>query len=136
VFVSVKDDDKPALVDITRRLLRLGFTLVATGGTHGYLERKQIKAERVNKVTQGKPHIVDAIRSGTIALVINTTAGKQEISDSFSIRRESLTRASPTSPPWRPRAWALARSRRRSGPSGSIAQYRTGSRTERGREGA
>lgn len=94
MFVSVKDDDKPALVDITRRLLRLGFTLVATGGTHGYLERKQIKAERVNKVTQGKPHIVDAIRdrTGEVALVIDATAGKQEISDSFSIRRESLTR--------------------------------------------
>jgi carbamoyl-phosphate synthase large subunit len=88
----VKDDDKPALVDVARRLRALGFTLCATGGTAAYLARKNIKAERVNKVLEGGPHIVDRIVNGEIALVINTTAGKKAIADSYSIRRESLMR--------------------------------------------
>ncbi len=92
VFVSVKDDDKPGLVDLAKRLRSLGFTLCATGGTLDYLARKGIPAERINKVREGSPHIVDRIVSKEIALVINTTAGKKEISDSYSIRRESLTR--------------------------------------------
>jgi carbamoyl-phosphate synthase large subunit len=92
VFVSVKDDDKPALVDLARRLRTLGFSLVATGGTVDYLARKGIAAERINKVRQGSPHIVDRMVKKEIALVINTTAGKKEISDSYDIRREALTR--------------------------------------------
>ena len=92
VFVSVKDDDKPGLVDLARRLRTLGFTICATGGTLDYLARKGIPAERVNKVREGSPHIVDRMISKEIALVINTTAGKKEISDSYSIRREALTR--------------------------------------------
>ncbi len=89
-FVSVKDDDKPGLVDLARRLERLGFGLLATGGTHEYLQKKGIKSTRVNKVLEGAPHIVDRIQKGEVTLVFNTTAGKKEISDSFSIRRESL----------------------------------------------
>jgi carbamoyl-phosphate synthase large subunit len=92
VFVSVKDDDKPGLVDLAKRLRTLGFTLCATGGTLDYLEKKGIPAERINKVREGSPHAVDKIISKEITLVINTTAGKKEISDSYSIRRESLTR--------------------------------------------
>ncbi|MDP1826047.1 MAG: carbamoyl-phosphate synthase large subunit [Archangium sp.] len=92
VFVSVKDDDKPGLVDLAKRLRTLGFTLCATGGTLDYLGRKGIPAERVNKVREGSPHIVDRMISKEIALVINTTAGKKEISDSYTIRREALTR--------------------------------------------
>ena len=92
VFVSVKDDDKPGLVDLAKRLRALGFTLCATGGTLDYLARKGIPAERVNKVREGSPHIVDKMIGKEIALVINTTAGKKEISDSYSIRREALTR--------------------------------------------
>ncbi|MEW5742527.1 MAG: carbamoyl-phosphate synthase large subunit [Myxococcota bacterium] len=91
-FLSVKDDDKPALVDIARRLKALGFSLCATGGTADYLAKKNIKAERVKKVLEGGPHVVDKIVKGEIALVINTTAGKKEIADSYSIRRESLMR--------------------------------------------
>ncbi len=89
-FVSVKDDDKPALVDLARRLTALGFTLLATGGTHDYLKRKKLNVTRVNKVLEGAPHIVDRIKAGEVTLVFNTTAGKKEIADSFSIRRESL----------------------------------------------
>jgi carbamoyl-phosphate synthase large subunit len=91
-FLSVKDDDKPALVDLARRLRALGFDLCATAGTADYLEKKNIKAERVKKVLDGRPHIVDRVVQGDIALVINTTAGKKEIADSYSIRRESLMR--------------------------------------------
>jgi carbamoyl-phosphate synthase large subunit len=92
VFVSVKDDDKPALVDVARRLRALGFSLLATGGTVDYLARKGVTAERINKVRQGSPHVVDRLREKGIALVINTTAGKKAISDSYDIRREALTR--------------------------------------------
>jgi carbamoyl-phosphate synthase large subunit len=92
VFVSVKDDDKPGLVDLAKRLRTLGFTIVATGGTLAYLERKGVAAERVNKVREGSPHIVDLMVKKEISLVINTTAGKKEISDSYAIRREALTR--------------------------------------------
>ena len=95
VFISVKDDDKPASVDIARRLRALGFTLVATGGTHEYLANKSIPAERVLKVLQGTPNIVDRINVGEVALVINTTAGKKEISDSFTIRRQALVKGTP-----------------------------------------
>jgi carbamoyl-phosphate synthase large subunit len=92
VFVSVKDDDKPGLVDLAKRLRTLGFTLCATGGTLDYLQKKGIAAQRINKVREGSPHAVDKIIAKEITLVINTTAGKKEISDSYSIRRESLTR--------------------------------------------
>ncbi len=94
-FVSVKDDDKPALVDLCRRLIALGFSLVSTGGTHRYLAGKGVETEWVKKVHEGRPHIVDKIVDGSISLVLNTTFGKQEISDSFSIRREALMHGVP-----------------------------------------
>jgi carbamoyl-phosphate synthase large subunit len=92
VFVSVKDDDKPGLVDLAKRLRTLGFSIVATGGTLAYLQKKGIEANKVNKVREGSPHAVDLIAKKEITLVINTTAGKKEIADSYSIRREALTR--------------------------------------------
>jgi carbamoyl-phosphate synthase large subunit len=95
VFISVKNDDKPAVVDLARRLRALGFKLVTTGGTHQYLQTKGLETEKVLKVTEGRPHIVDKIVDGEIVLVINTTFGKQEIADSFSIRRESLMHSVP-----------------------------------------
>ncbi len=95
VFVSVKDDDKPAVVDLARRLKTLGFELVTTGGTHKYLKSKGINTEQIAKVTEGRPNIVDKIVDGGIAMVINSTFGKQEISDSFSIRREALMHGLP-----------------------------------------
>jgi carbamoyl-phosphate synthase large subunit len=95
VLISVKDDDKPAVVDIARRLKSVGYDLMTTGGTHQYLAHKGIATERVNKVIEGRPDIVDKIVDGRIVLVINTTFGKQEISDSFSIRREALMHGLP-----------------------------------------
>ncbi len=94
-FLSVKDDDKPSLVDLAKRLRTLGFSLVGTDGTQQYLQKKGIASERINKVLQGSPHIVEGLQRGDIALVINTTAGKKEIADSYSIRRESLLRGVP-----------------------------------------
>ncbi|MFN0061779.1 MAG: carbamoyl-phosphate synthase large subunit [Myxococcaceae bacterium] len=90
VFFSVKDEDKPGFVDLAKRMRRLGFSIVATGGTHRRLESEGIVSEQVMKVAEGRPHIVDKILNGEIAAVFNTTVGKREISDSFSIRREAL----------------------------------------------
>ncbi|HEY1905023.1 MAG TPA: carbamoyl-phosphate synthase large subunit [Myxococcaceae bacterium] len=95
VFISVKDEDKPAMVDLAKRLLVLGFRVVTTGGTHRYLANKGIETEHVLKVTEGRPHVVDKIVDGEVDLVINTTFGKKEIADSFSIRRESLMHSVP-----------------------------------------
>jgi len=91
VFLSVKDADKPAAVVLARRLLALGFEIAATSGTMKYLTEQGIAATRMNKVLEGRPHSVDALKSGEIQLVINTSEGAQSIADSFSIRRESLT---------------------------------------------
>ncbi|MBI3183815.1 MAG: carbamoyl-phosphate synthase large subunit [Myxococcales bacterium] len=95
VFVSVKDDDKPAVVDLAKRLIALGFKVVATRGTHAYLTRKGVPTELVLKVIEGRPNIVDKIVDGEIVLVVNTTFGKKEIADSFSIRRETLMQGLP-----------------------------------------
>ncbi|TAE83637.1 MAG: carbamoyl-phosphate synthase large subunit [Alphaproteobacteria bacterium] len=90
VFVSVKDSDKTALVDICRDLIDLGFSIVATQGTQEFLQRHQIQADRVNKVRQGRPHIVDLLKDGHVQFVINTTEGVQSVKDSASIRQTSL----------------------------------------------
>jgi carbamoyl-phosphate synthase large subunit len=90
VFVSVRDDDKPAACELAHRLSQLGFTIVATGGTAKLLERVGVKPERVNKVYEGRPHVVDRLRDGQIAMVINTTQGAQAIRDSYSLRRATL----------------------------------------------
>ena len=89
-FISVRDSDKGLLLEIARDLIRRGFGLVATGGTHAYLSEHGIVCERINKVLEGRPHIVDLIKNGEIAFIVNTTEGKQAIADSFSIRREAL----------------------------------------------
>jgi len=91
VFVSVKDKDKPALKPLVRRLTDLGFKIIATGGTAEYLNGEGFTVERVNKVLQGRPHCVDAVVSGQVQLVINTSLGRQAVSDSYSIRRSALT---------------------------------------------
>ncbi len=95
VFISVKDEDKPAVVDLARRLVALGFQVVATRGTHEYLSRKGVSCQMVLKVVEGRPNIVDKIIDGEIVLVINSTFGKKEIADSFSIRREVLMHGLP-----------------------------------------
>ncbi len=89
-FISVQDADKPAAAVVARRLRALGFELVATDGTARYLERARIPAERINKVAEGSPHTVDAMREGKIALVVNTTRGARAVRDSYSIRRAAL----------------------------------------------
>ena len=89
-FISVRDGDKKSIVLVARQLADAGFELVATGGTTETLHEASIACERINKVTEGRPHIVDQIKNDEIDLIINTTEGKQSISDSFSIRREAL----------------------------------------------
>jgi carbamoyl-phosphate synthase large subunit len=90
VFISVKDADKKHLVSIARNLYNAGFILVATRGTASFLKEKGVEVKVVNKVLEGRPHIVDSIKNGDIAMVINTTHGAQAVADSFSIRRETL----------------------------------------------
>jgi carbamoyl-phosphate synthase large subunit len=90
VFLSVRDHDKPALVPVARQLLDSGFSLVATRRTAAYLHNAGFAAETINKVAEGSPHIVDAIRAGEIAAVVNTTEGAVSVADSFSIRRSAL----------------------------------------------
>ncbi len=94
-FVSVKNLDKPALVPIARDLMELGFRIMATGGTADYLTEHGIEVERVNKVAEGRPHIVDAMKNGDVQLVFNTTEGAQSYRDSFSIRRTAVTQNIP-----------------------------------------
>jgi carbamoyl-phosphate synthase large subunit len=89
-FVSVKDEDKPAIVSIARRLRSLGFDVVATKGTAAAVARARIPVEVVKKVNEGSPHVIDAIRSGSVAVVVNTTIGAKEVRDSFSLRRQTL----------------------------------------------
>ncbi|MCB9583021.1 MAG: carbamoyl-phosphate synthase large subunit [Polyangiaceae bacterium] len=89
-FISVQEDDKPAACQLARRLRNLGFSIVATGGTAAAIERARIPVQRINKVLEGSPHVVDAVRAGTIQLVINTTQGAKAIRDSYSIRRSTL----------------------------------------------
>ena len=90
VFISVRDDDKPFVVDVARDLIELGFEVVATSGTAKVVAAAGLPVRRVNKVTEGRPHIVDMIKNDEIDLVINTTEGRQSIADSYSIRRNAL----------------------------------------------
>jgi carbamoyl-phosphate synthase large subunit len=95
VFVSVKDSDKPAIVPAMRSLADAGFTIVATSGTADTLERAGVPVERVNKVAQGRPHIVDRIKDGDIALIFNTTEGWQSLKDSQPIRASAVNQRIP-----------------------------------------
>ncbi|MFC2249641.1 carbamoyl-phosphate synthase large subunit [Labrys portucalensis] len=90
VFVSVKESDKPRILDSMRLLADLGFTIVATDGTQQFLAGHGVEATRINKVLEGRPHIVDAIKNGSVQLVFNTTEGAQALADSRSLRRAAL----------------------------------------------
>jgi carbamoyl-phosphate synthase large subunit len=90
VFVSVRDADKPRILDSVRLLMALGFSVIATGGTRRYLVEQGLVVNKVNKVAEGRPHIVDAIRNGEVALVFNTTEGALALADSRSLRRAAL----------------------------------------------
>jgi carbamoyl-phosphate synthase large subunit len=90
VFVSLKDGDKAAIVPAMRMLAEAGFRIVATQGTAAYLEGQGVSVELVNKVAQGRPHIVDRIKDGAITLIFNTTEGWQSLKDSKPIRQAAL----------------------------------------------
>ena len=95
VFISVRDEDKPVAVIIARRMRAAGYEIVATKGTALALQRARIPCSSVNKVLDGSPHIVDAIRSGAIGMVVNTTVGAREVRDSYSLRRQTLLKNIP-----------------------------------------
>jgi carbamoyl-phosphate synthase large subunit len=95
LFVSVKDSDKPVILPGVQILAGLGFKIIATGGTAAYLEAQGITVERVNKVAQGRPHIVDRIQDGDVALIFNTTEGWQSLKDSASIRATAMAQKIP-----------------------------------------
>ena len=95
VFLSVRDTDKPAALAVARRLTDMGFSILATRGTAARLREAGLSVKIVNKVLEGRPHCVDAIRSGDVQLVINTASGAQSVADSFDIRRSALTHSIP-----------------------------------------
>jgi carbamoyl-phosphate synthase large subunit len=90
VFVSVRDSDKPRVLEAVRLLVSLGFRVMATSGTQRYLAEQGLLASKINKVLEGRPHIVDAIKNGEVQLVFNTTEGATALADSRSLRRAAL----------------------------------------------
>jgi len=90
VLISIRESDKPKILSIARDLLAQGFQLVATRGTAKALEAADIPCTVVNKVYEGRPHIVDMIKNGELQFIINTTEGRKAIADSFTIRRQAL----------------------------------------------
>jgi carbamoyl-phosphate synthase large subunit len=90
IFVSVKDGDKAGVLEPVRKLAAAGYQVVATRGTADFLQAQGLEVERVNKVKEGRPHCVDAIKSKEICMVFNTTFGTQSVTDSYSIRRSAL----------------------------------------------
>ncbi len=94
-FISVRDRDKPAMVDLARRLQAMGFSILATRGTARSIEEAGIAVKTVNRVLEGRPHVVDAIQSDEVQLVFNTTEGARSIADSYTLRRAALTAGIP-----------------------------------------
>ena len=90
VFISLREDDKPRILDTAALLVSLGFKVIATSGTQRYLAEHGIPSDKINKVLEGRPHIVDSIKNGGVQLVFNTTEGAQALSDSRSLRRAAL----------------------------------------------
>jgi carbamoyl-phosphate synthase large subunit len=91
-FISVKENDRSAALEVAKHLRRLGFNVQATNGTAAYLRDNGVEAKTVLKVTEGRPHIVDHIKNGDVALVVNTVGTAASHADSLSIRREALNR--------------------------------------------
>jgi carbamoyl-phosphate synthase large subunit len=90
VFISVKDDDKSLVVESARRLVEMGWEIIATSGTAAYLLDQGVPAIRINRVSEGRPHCVDALKNREVDMVFNTTFGAQSVKDSYSIRRTAL----------------------------------------------
>ncbi|MEW9836262.1 carbamoyl-phosphate synthase large subunit [Mesorhizobium marinum] len=95
LFVSVRDEDKPGILPAAKRLSRLGFKVLATGGTQRFLAENGVEAHKINKVLEGRPHIEDAIRNRQVQIVFNTTDGQKAVSDSKSLRRATLMQKVP-----------------------------------------
>jgi carbamoyl-phosphate synthase large subunit len=95
VFVSVRDADKPWILEPVRLMIAQGFRILATSGTEAYLREQGLKVEPVRKVLEGRPHIVDVMKNGDVQMVFNTTEGKQSVADSFAIRRTALMMKTP-----------------------------------------
>ena len=91
-FISVRDADKSRVISIAKKLIQLGFNIVSTSGTATTLQKAGIKCDVINKVEEGRPHIVDSMRNNEIQLVINTTEGEKAIADSYTIRRSAVER--------------------------------------------
>ncbi len=91
LFISVRDSDKSRAIEPARAMIALGFDVIATRGTADALEAAGVAVKRINKVAEGRPHVVDALKNGEIHLVFNTTEGSQALTDSLSIRRTALT---------------------------------------------
>ncbi len=90
VFISVYDVDKPAILPVARQFVQMGFDILATDGTWAHLKASGIASERINKVSQGQPHVADAIKNGRIQLIINTGTGDEPRRDGYTIRRTAL----------------------------------------------
>ncbi|MEQ1929718.1 MAG: carbamoyl-phosphate synthase large subunit [Parvularculaceae bacterium] len=95
VFISLRDGDKPLMVEAARKLLGMGFRIIATRGTADYFKAQDLDVARVNKVLEGRPHVVDALKNGEVQLIFNTTEGAQSIKDSRSIRTTALAQKIP-----------------------------------------
>ena len=91
LFISVKDSDKIKVLPLCKNLLDLGFSIIATKGTSIYLEENNLKVKKINKVSEGRPHLVDAIKDGLVNIIFNNTEGEQSIKESFSLRRAALS---------------------------------------------
>ena len=97
VFISVRDRDKAGILDVARKLAKMGFKIIATRGTAEHLRKAGLDVEIVNKVLEGRPHIVDAMKSGRVQLIFNTTEGARAIADSYGLRHTALFAAIPYS---------------------------------------
>ncbi len=95
VFVSVRDADKERIVEPLKMLQALGFRIIATAGTQRYLASRGLKAEKVNKVSEGRPHAADIVRNGGVQLMFNTTEGATSLADSKPLRRAALLQKTP-----------------------------------------
>jgi len=91
VFLSVRERDKPSLIDLARSLEEMGYELIATKGTADFLAERGIAVRVVKKVLEGSRHIVDEMQDGDVQILINTTEGLQAIRDSYSLRRAAIT---------------------------------------------
>jgi len=95
VFISVKDPDKKLILSTAQKLYNIGFKIMATSGTSRFLTDAGLPNQSVNKVREGRPHIVDRMKNGEVQLVINTTIGSKSVSESYSIRQTALVHRIP-----------------------------------------